>query len=415
MPNIGAFQDSCFSSIIENIPDFYKKFQDFRKLVDTKVDTKGLTEASCQFYNVAMEVVCMAKAKKLPSGSWRVRIKDTSDTASPWKSFTASTAAEAEFLAAQYLYERKEKVKPENKTVGECMDAYIDGRSNILSPSTISLYRLLRRTAYPDVIEMKVGKITQSEIQSTINKYAGGHAYKTIKNAEAFLHVVLAEYRPDFYYKVNMPMKERKEIVIPTTDEVNEVIKASVGTDLYLPILFGALLGMRRSEVCALTWDDIDLKNKTVRVDEALVLDEYNAFVRKKTKTTNSKRTLTLPQQIIDALPSPPENIIALTPKDISRKFGRLAASKGYKFTFHGLRHYNASVMLKLAIPDKYAMERMGHASNQMLKRVYQHTFDDEQRVASEKMQAFINQEIKTSVRGNNDGKGQMEESSRKD
>lgn len=71
--------------------------------------------------------------------------------------------------------------------------------------------------------------------------------------------------------------------------------------------------------------------------------------------------------------------------------------------------------MLKLAIPDKYAMERMGHASNQMLKRVYQHTFDDEQRVASEKMQAFINQEIKTSVRGNNDGKGQMEESSRKD
>lgn len=337
----------------------------------------------------------MAKAKKLPSGSWRVRIKDTSNTVSPWKSFTASTAAEAEFLAAQYLYERKEKAKPENKTVGECMDAYIDGRSNILSPSTISLYRLLRRTAYPDVIEMKVGKITQSAIQGAINKYAGGHAYKTVKNAEAFLHVVLAEYRPDLHYKVNMPMKERKEIVIPTTDEVNDIIKLSKGTDLYLPILFGALLGMRRSEVCALTWDDIDLKNKTVRVDEALVLDEYNSFVRKKTKTTNSKRTLALPQQIIDAMPEPPSPIISLTPKDISRKFGRLVMTRGYKFTFHGLRHYNASVMLKLGIPDKYAMERMGHASNQMLKRVYQHTFENEQKASSEKVQSFIDQEIR--------------------
>lgn len=347
----------------------------------------------------------MAKAKKLPSGSWRVKIKDASDTANPWKSFTAPTAAEAEFLAAQYLRDRKEMAKPENKTVGECMDAYVDGRSNILSPSTISLYRLLRRTAYPSIVDVKIGKITQPMIQSAINEYAGGHAYKTVKNAEAFLRTVLTEYLPDFKYKVNMPMKERKEIVIPTTEEVNEIIEASKGTDLYLPILFGALLGMRRSEVCALTWDDIDLKNKTVRVDEALVLDEYNAFVRKKTKTTNSKRILTLPQQIIDALPQPPDPIIPLTPKDVSRKFGRLAESKGYKFTFHALRHYNASVMLKLDIPDKYAMERMGHASSQMLKRVYQHTFDDEQKAVSAKMQKFIDSEIKIKKEGGNNGK----------
>lgn len=347
----------------------------------------------------------MAKAKKLPSVSWRVRIKNVNTPESPWKSFTAPTAAEAEFLAAQYLRDRKEMAKPENKTVGECMDAYVDGRSNILSPSTISLYKLLRRTAYPSIVDVKIGKITQPMIQSAINEYAGDHAYKTVKNAEAFLRTVLTEYLPNFKYKVNMPMKERKEIIIPTTEEVNEIIEASKGTDLYLPILFGALLRMRRSEVCALTWDDIDLKNKTVRVDEALVLDEYNAFVRKKTKTTNSKRTLALPQQIIDALPQPPDPIISLTPKDVSRKFGRLAESKGYKFTFHALRHYNASVMLKLDIPDKYAMERMGHASSQMLKRVYQHTFDDEQKAVSAKMQKFIDSEIKIKKEGGNNGK----------
>ena len=42
----------------------------------------------------------------------------------------------------------------------------------------------------------------------------------------------------------------------------------------------------------------------------------------------------------------------------------------------HDLRHYNASIMLALGIPDKYAMEIMGHATNNMLKTVYQHTMD---------------------------------------
>ena len=50
------------------------------------------------------------------------------------------------------------------------MDAYVDGRSNILSPSTISLYKLLRRTAYPSIVDVKIGKITQPMIQSSINE-----------------------------------------------------------------------------------------------------------------------------------------------------------------------------------------------------------------------------------------------------
>lgn len=107
---------------------------------------------------------------------------------------------------------------------------------------------------------------------------------------------------PDFKFKVNLPQKERKEIVIPTTAQVNHIIEESKGTNLYLPILLAAMLGMRRSEVCALTWDDIDLERKTILIDEALVLDEYNTFVRKKTKMTNSKRVLDIPPQILEAL-----------------------------------------------------------------------------------------------------------------
>ena len=46
---------------------------------------------------------------------------------------------------------------------------------------------------------------------------------------------------------------------------------------------------------------------------------------------------------------------------------------------FHALRHYYASVMLMKGIPNKYAKEKMGHASEDMLKKVYQHVFKTEE------------------------------------
>lgn len=55
------------------------------------------------------------------------------------------------------------------------------------------------------------------------------------------------------------------------------------------------------------------------------------------------------------------------------------------------LRHLNASVMLALGIPDKYAMERGGWATNSTLKNVYQHTFSAERDQVDEKIDNFFN------------------------
>ena len=46
--------------------------------------------------------------------------------------------------------------------------------------------------------------------------------------------------------------------------------------------------------------------------------------------------------------------------------------------TFHDLRHLNASVMLMLGVPDKYAIERGGWSTEYVLKNVYQQTFSSE-------------------------------------
>lgn len=87
----------------------------------------------------------MAKAKKLPSGNWRVQVFAGTDSNGKriMKSFTAETKKEAEFLAAQFTARHKEPVS--EMTVGKAIDKYIESKSNILSPTTISGYKKIRR------------------------------------------------------------------------------------------------------------------------------------------------------------------------------------------------------------------------------------------------------------------------------
>lgn len=63
-------------------------------------------------------------------------------------------------------------------------------------------------------------------------------------------------------------------------------------------------------------------------------------------------------------------------------RFKKLMVKNNLEINFHGLRHLNASVMLVLGVPDKYAMERGGWSSLAVMKSVYQNTFSTERKKA---------------------------------
>lgn len=81
----------------------------------------------------------MAKAKKLPSGSWRdlAYVGKGEDGKRPYKSSVADSRKEAEYLASEYVHKRKKENKDENLTFRQASDQYIEIKSNILPPSTI--------------------------------------------------------------------------------------------------------------------------------------------------------------------------------------------------------------------------------------------------------------------------------------
>lgn len=331
----------------------------------------------------------MARAKKLPSGTWRVLVYDGKDNNGKRKyiSFTAPTAKEANYLAAEYQLKRKKTEIPENMTVGEAIDRYIESKSSVLSPSTVREYICIRRNGLQNLMNIQLNKVTQELIQREINQETINHSAKSVKNMHGLLSATLKVYLPSFNLKTTLPQKEKYDIYIPSTHDIQLLLKHTENTELHLVIMLAFGLGLRRSEISGLTWECIDLRKKQISIKKAKVLNENNDWIVKSPKSYSGNRILELPNFLIDELskiPNKKGEVIKMKPSNISNQFAKLVKKLGLShFRFHDLRHYNASIMLALNIPDKYAMERMGHASNTMLKTVYQHTIDSKKKEIS--------------------------------
>jgi len=323
----------------------------------------------------------MAKAHKLPSGTWRCVASWTDEYGKyKQKSFTAATKQEAEFLASKFLTEKKHSMKPENKTLDDLINTYIENRSNVLSPSTITSYHKIRRTAFPSIIKTRMELLTPELYQRAINEYAKGHSPKSVFNAHSLANKVLKANDVYVAEKAILPQKERKEVSIPTEEEVVKLLDSTEDTRLYLLIAFSVFLGLRRSETVGLKWKDIDFDKRTVSIRRARVKDQFGLYVEKTTKTTNSTRTLKIPQVLYDTLntldsSNPEAYIIDDSIDALVSLFNRTREKIDFPYKFHALRHYYASVLLLKGLPNKYAQKQMGHATDNMLKQVYQHTF----------------------------------------
>jgi len=327
----------------------------------------------------------MNKPKKMPSGKWRVRVYLGKDEKGKQKfvSITEPTRKDAQRKAREVEETIRNGNDVANITVGQAIEKYIDLKSNILSPSTIKGYRSMRRNNLQSLMHIPLIMLTNQDIQKAINIETVTHQPKTVHNMHGLLASVIAVYRPELILHTTLPKKQKRPKTIPSPEEVAQLLDVTRGTDMYTPVLLASMLSLRRSEVCGLKWDDIDLKTGKITVRHALVATEGGKYVLKSPKTYTSYRTLAMPPILIDALEQTKDKtgyVIKMTPTAISCNFSKIIAQNGFdRFTFHSLRHFNASVMLALNLPDKYAMERGGWATPSVMKSVYQHTFQSEQ------------------------------------
>lgn len=333
----------------------------------------------------------MAKAKKLPSGNWRTRIFDYADAQGKkhYKSFTAKTKKESEYLATQYDIRKKEN-ELRGMTVADCIEQYIKIKSNTLSPSTIRGYITLQQNNYNSIGNISIDELSSANIQEWIGTMVSNYSAKTIRNAYGLLVSAINMFGYEKKINVKLPQAVVNNNYIPTDTEIAKLINflRSNNTELYKAVCLASFGTLRRGEICALTSDDIN--GTTVTINKAMVKTKDNTWKIKTPKNISSNRNVDMPKFVIDALPKKGK-IVNANPDYITCNFARIIKRLGMPhFRFHDLRHYSASIMHAIGVPDVYIMERGGWKSDITLKNIYRNSLSDYQRIYTDKTNGYF-------------------------
>lgn len=329
-------------------------------------------------------------ARKLQSGNWRCQVMVNGERISVVRETAKAAQIEAMALKEQ-IVKRGESVRSGSITLKGAMLKYIDDRRGVLSPSTIRGYMGIVNNRLKDLQQKKVKDITEQDIQIAISKAAKeGKSAKTIKNDISLAIAALQEYKDINTKRLKYPQRDKKEHVYLQPQDIVKLFDAIAGDPAELQILLALWLGLRRSEILGLHWESVDLEGKKIKIENALVDGENGEKVYKPyMKNETSHRTLPLPDYIVNKLakyaePEQRQGPVFQPNMSIAYKHLRRACEKcGIPFAgLHGLRHTNASIMLSLGVIDKAAMARGGWSTDNTMRNIYQHLFDDDRKAA---------------------------------
>lgn len=255
---------------------------------------------------------------------------------------------------------------------------------------------------------IKLKELTKKEYQTFIDKYAEGHSKESTRKRSSHIRACLADaidekiIFSDPTRKVvisgKKPPKNKDDKFLSYEDykKLIEELKSNLNP-LYVGrymILLGASTGARFSEICGLTWSDIDFKNRTIDINKNWDYKDKLDF--KTTKTESSNRKISIDNDIIEILKGYQKDQI-----EILDKFG-LENDKNLVFlnyegniitnsscnktliklcdrleinpiTFHGLRHTHASILLYKGINLITISKRLGHAELTTTSNIYSH------------------------------------------
>jgi integrase len=209
---------------------------------------------------------------------------------------------------------------------------------------------------------------------------------------------------------VDAPKAAQHEITPLTAAEARRLIQAAEGDRMQARWLVGLALGLRQGEALGLSWEDVDLDARLLRVRRALQRRRGGGLVLTEPKTQRSKRTIPLPGQLAAALRDhrdrqAKERAAAgslwqdsecvfttpigtpVDPRNDFREFRKLLARAGLPpVRLHDLRHTAASLLLAQHVPARVVMEILGHSQISLTMNTYSHVAPEVSREAADRM-----------------------------
>ena len=213
------------------------------------------------------------------------------------------------------------------------------------------------------------------------------------------------------------PAVRQSKIEVLTPEQLTILLQHLEGQELYMPVLLAASTGLRRGELLALHWSDIDLDRATLRVTHSLELVGGKVSL-KEPKTERSRRVISLPERTVAVLKAyrrdHAERCLALglgrlelvfpswsegglrQPQWLSKAFAAEIRAVGIpSITFHGLRHTHITHLLRSGVPVHVVSARAGHARPITTLNVYSHLLEGDQEKAAAIMDELLRADIK--------------------
>ena len=362
--------------------------------------------------------------------SWQIIIEqspcpNTGKRQRVYKSVSGVTKKQAEKIGRDMLadLENDTYLKTNSITVEkyfmEWYETYIAPQK---SPTTAATYLYnIQSYIFPRFGSLKLQSLTTLEIQKWINDLSVTSPLrdrplspKTIRNLYMNLNaalkraVILGYIVKNPAANVELPKCRQYKADVYSADELQQLFEVAKGTELEIGIMLLVCLGIRRGELMALTWADIDFEKKLVNIDKNTVKVKKGQSVTKDPKSESGRRVIEAPDVLINFLRQ--EKVAYLErrlrygadyhnrdlvicqsngkPYEVdyyTHKFQQLLKAHGLKkIRLHDLRHSHATYMLRLGVNVKAMQKRMGHSTFSTTMDTYSHVLDDMGREAAD-------------------------------
>ena len=310
---------------------------------------------------------------------------------------------------------KPEKVRPE-MLFGDWLTYWYENHSKPkIRPTTQETYESrIRLHIIPEIGGIPLNKLTQNDLQQFYgrlkqsgrkrftDKYGEGLSDRMVRMCHATCRSALEKAVQDGLIRVNpaigckLPPKKAREMQVLTREELQRFLIQAKFEGYYEVFLLDLATGLRRGELMALQWDDLNFKTGVLNVNKQ-VYDVRGQLQISTPKTKNSIRKIVLPPAVVAVLreykkavdsrwmfPSPVKEDCPITPGVVRRRLQLILEHAGCKHVrFHDLRHTFATLALQNGMDVKTLSAMLGHVSAATTLDIYTHITDDMQRTAA--------------------------------
>lgn len=328
-----------------------------------------------------------------------------------------ATRKEAEAYRVKVLAEIQRGcfVEPAKLTLREYAARWLEAVKPNLAPRSWEAYEMnLRVRILPRLGNVEVSKLHPLALQELYTKLlAQGLSPRSVLYVHRTLHRMLEMavkwglVGRNVADAVEPPKQERREVQVLDEEQAAMLLDGITDLRLLVPVALALGCGMRRSEICGLRWQDVDLEAGRLHITQTVQRLPRQGLVTLPTKTHRSRRPVDIPpdvvgilrrwrkQQFAERLAAGPvwqdTGFVCTTPDGrpldpdwLSDVFPRTVRALGLPpITFHALRHTHATLLLKRGTHPRVVQERLGHSSINITMDTYSHVLPGMQKEAA--------------------------------